>query len=320
MDKLQKANYKYDLHCHTTRSDGRDSPKELIDNASAAGMKAVAVTDHDITPPEKVKVDTEEIDIEKYAQSRGLKLIKGYEFSTDTWVGDVHILGFELNWQNKAVQAEVKRARKSKTAAYKLLCRKLTEKGMPVDFEEDILKYVNEAGEIHLRDEDEVEKKFIFEKLAEKGFVSGWEEAKIMIKDDPELNIRREKIHPAEAVKLIHDSGGIAVLAHPYLIDKQVETEAYGIMSREEYIEKLIEYGLDGIEARYTYNKTSYKGNKTVEAIEAEVLELYGDRLLISGGSDYHGGQKAGIENYRFIGEAGIDEEQFKKLFVSIRQ
>ena len=98
------------------------------------------------------------------------------------------------------------------------------------------------------------------------------------------------------------------------------ETEAHGVMSREEYIEKLIEYGLDGIEARYTYDKTSYKGNKTVEEIEAEVLELYGDRLLISGGSDYHGGQKAGIENYRFIGEAGLNEEQFKKLLVRIKE
>jgi hypothetical protein len=319
MSRVKKANYKYDLHCHTTRSDGRDSPKELIDNAAAAGMKAIAITDHDITPPEKIKIDTEELEIKEYAESKDLILIKGYEFSTDTWIGDVHILGFELNWTNKAVQAEVKRARKSKTKAYKLLCKKLSEKGMLIDFEEDILKYKNDAGEIHLRDEDEVEKKFIFEKMAEKNYVSSWEEAKILIKDDPELNIKREKIHPSAAVKLIHDSGGIAVLAHPYLIDRQVETEKYGVISRGEYIEKLIDYGLDGIEARYTYDKTSYKGNKTVEEIEAEILDLYADRLLISGGSDYHGGQKAEIENYRFIGEAGINEAEFEKIFAGIR-
>ncbi|MFW6295488.1 MAG: PHP domain-containing protein [Halanaerobium sp.] len=319
MGKVKKAKYKYDLHCHTTRSDGRDSPKELIDNAAAAGMKAVAITDHDITPPEKIEVDSEELEIKEYAESKDLILIKGYEFSTDTWVGDVHILGYELNWTDAAVEAEVKRARKSKTNAYKLLCKKLTEKGMLIDFKEDILKYKNEAGETKYRLEDEVEKKFIFEKMAEKNYVSDWEEAKILIKNEPELNIKREKIHPSEAVKLIHDSGGTAVLAHPYLIDRQVETEKYGIMSREEYIEKLIDYGLDGIEARYTYDKTSYNGNKTVEEIEAEVLDLYADRLLISGGSDYHGGQKAGIENYRYLGEAGISEEQFKKLLSFIR-
>jgi len=318
MNELSKPNYKYDLHCHTNRSDGRDTPKELIDFAAGLGMKAIAITDHDTIPPEKVIVDGQEKDIKEYAASKGIILVKGYEFSTDSWVGDVHILGFELNWKAEEIKNEVERARKSKTAAYKLLCQKLTRKGMPINFEKDILKYENNNGEILYRQPEEVEKKYIFEKMAEKGYVKNWESAKILIKDDPDLNIRRDKIHPSEAIKLIHDNDGIAVLAHPYLIDKKVETENLGRLSRDKYIDKLIEYGLDGIEARYTYNKTSYKGDKSIDKIEKEILDLYGEQLLISGGSDYHGGQKAGIKNHRFIGEAGINKEKFEKLFKNI--
>ena len=107
----------------------------------------------------------------------------------------------------------------------------------------------------------------------------------------------------------------VILLYNKYLINKKVYNEKFGELNRINYIEKLIENGLDGIEARYTYNKTSYKGNKTVKEIEKEIINLYSDRLLISGGSDYHGGQKIGVKNYRYIGEAGINFDRFNKLF-----
>lgn len=311
---IEKPNYKFDMHCHTIRSDGRDTPKELIDRAVKIGMKGIAITDHDITPPETVTVNGKELDIETYAKNKGLKLIKGYEFSTDTMVEDVHILGYNLNWKSTDIKKEVKMARKSKTKAYQLLCKRLTKKGMLIDFKKDILEYKDKNQKKMVRKKDEVEKKFIFERLAEKGFVSDWKKAKIMIKNDPYLNIKRKKIHPGNAIKLIHDNGGIAVLAHPYLINKVVASEEFGELNRGNYIERLIKYGIDGIEARYTYNKTSYKGSKSVKEIEKEIIKLYGNRLLISGGSDYHGGQKVGIKNYRYIGEAGIVLEQFEKF------
>lgn len=311
---IKKPNYKFDMHCHTIRSDGRDTPKELIDRAVKIGMQGIAITDHDITPPETVTVNGKKLDIEIYAKNKGLKLVKGYEFSTDTMVEDVHILGYNLNWKSEDIKKEEKAARKSKTKAYQLLCKRLTKKGMPIDFKKDILEYKDKNQKKKVRKKDEVEKKFIFEKLAEKGFVSDWKKAKIMIKNDPYLNIRRKKIHPGTAIKLIHDNGGIAVLAHPYLINKVVFSEEFGELNRLDYIERLINYGLDGVEARYTYNKTSYNGSKKNEEIEEEIIELFGDRLLISGGSDYHGGQKVGIKNYRYIGEAGIVLKQFEKL------
>ena len=150
--------------------------------------------------------------------------------------------------------------------------------------------------------------------MAEKGYAASWEAAKIMVQSDPELNVRREKIDPLHAIRLIHDCGGLAVLAHPYLIADAVESPEVGKMSRAEYIERLIAHGLDGIEARYTYNKTSYQGEQTVEEIEREVRERYGNRLSISGGSDYHGSKKGTIDP-REIGEAGISYAECQRLF-----
>ena len=77
------------------------------------------------------------------------------------------------------------------------------------------------------------------------------------------------------------------------------------------YIEKLIEAGLDGIEASYTYYKTSYSGKLTKQEIYDDIREYYGDRLFISGGSDYHADGKKGVKNPREIGDCGITLEEF---------
>jgi len=307
--------FKYDLHCHTVRSDGRDTPKELIDNAVELGMKAIAITDHDVRPPKFIEYDNSKIEIKKYARDNNLNLILGDEFSTDTYVDDVHIVGYELNWDNPLIIEEEKRARKSKSEAYRKLCEVLTENGIIIDYENDILKYRDTEGNIKYRDPDEVERKHIFEKIAKKKYANSWREAKIMVRDDKKLNVRRPKIDPIDAIKLIHECGGIAVLAHPYLIDEYVRPKNNEEISRKEYIERLIGSGLDGIEATYTYSKTSYKGNKSEKVIEKEIRNSYQERLLISGGSDYHAGYKKNIENPRRIGDAGITKDEFYKIF-----
>ena len=100
-------------------------------------------------------------------------------------------------------------------------------------------------------------------------------------------------------------------MAHPYLISEPVSYQGKEI-SREAFIEILLDAGLDGIEASYTYDKTSYGGNQTAAEIKKEVEEKYRDRgLIISGGSDYHADGKKGVENPREIGECGITKEEF---------
>ncbi|NLY91827.1 MAG: PHP domain-containing protein [Firmicutes bacterium] len=306
--------YECDLHCHTNRSDGNNTPKQLIDRAVSLGMKAIAITDHDIVPPATVEVEGEEVEICAYARQRGLVLLRGYEFSTDTYVDDVHILGYGLDWSAAALQQEMERAKHSKSEAYRKLCVLLTEKGIPIDYDHEILQFTDSRGVVRQRDPDEVQRKFIFEKIAEKGYAESWGAAKILVQNDPELNVRREKIDPLRAIQLIHACGGMAFLAHPHLIDEVVVLPGLGKITRDEYIERLIDHGLDGIEARYTYNKTSYKGQNTVEEIEREIKAKYGDRLFLSGGSDYHG-SKPGTTDPREIGEAGISYAEFVRIF-----
>lgn len=311
-----EARYPCDLHCHTVRSDGNDTPLELIDHAARLGMHALGITDHDIGPPLKLDLDDgREVDPVEFAAERELHLVLGYEFSCDTWVDDVHICGYGLDWHHPDLAAEVEAAKRSKSDAYHRLCDLLTESGMPISWERDILTCPAGRGQTVTRDPEEVQRKHIFEAIARKGYSATWSDAKLLVRDNPELNVRRRKIGSLEAVELIHRCGGIAVLAHPFLIDETVKAGGKEELSRGDYIERLIAAGLDGIEASYTYDKTTYKGSLSPEQIEAEVRRAYGHRVaFISGGSDYHGDHKKGAENPRGLGERGISIEEFSSM------
>jgi 3',5'-nucleoside bisphosphate phosphatase len=311
-----EARYPCDLHCHTLRSDGNDTPKELIDHAVRIGMRAVAITDHDIGPPlTLVAGDGRNVDSVEYAAGHGLQLILGYEFSCDTWVDDVHICGYGLDWSHPDLAEEVAAAKGSKSEAYRRLCELLTQSGMPVDWEEDVLTYRAGDGQITKRDPEEVQRKHVFEAIAQRGHTATWSDAKLLVRDNPALNNKRRKIGSVEAVDLIHRCGGTAVLAHPFLIDEEVKVDRKEELSRADYIERLITAGLDGIEASYSYDKTSYKGALTPEQVEAEIRQTYGGRVgFISGGSDYHADGKKGVKKPRCLGERGISIEEFDRL------
>ncbi len=228
MTERQKPNYPCDLHCHTDRSDGNDSPEELIIKASSMGLKAVAITDHDINPPLTLQVNNQTIDIKTFSRSKGLELILGYEFSCDSHVDDVHIIGYELDWDSPLIKEAVNKARKSKADAYKRLCEALTKNSVPIYYEDEILNYIDSQGKQRTRLPHEVQRKHIFELMARKGYAPSWDKAKILVRGDPKLNIGREKISPLKAIKIIKKCRGLAVLAHPYLIDKEVYSKIIG--------------------------------------------------------------------------------------------
>jgi len=304
-----KPQYECDLHCHTLRSDGNDSPEELIKKAAELKMRAIAIVDHDIMPerPSGIK---------SHAETLGIRLVLGCEFSCDTYVDDVHIIGYELDWKNPAILQEEAKAKLSKSEAYRDLCELLSKKGMPIDYENELLQYTDAGGNIQTRKPDEVQRKHVFELMASKGYFSSWEKAKLAVRDDPGLNVRRKKINPLKAIEIIRLAGGLSVLAHPYLIDEDLRSEDIHCASRERYIENLIFAGLDGIESCYTYSKTTYKGSLPDNRIKEIVEDKYRGRVrFFTGGSDYHNDAKKGTPNPRQIGEAGISFEQFKKIF-----
>ena len=356
-----QPNYPVDLHCHSTRSDGADTPQELIDHAAALGMKILAITDHDIRPPKEIRIsgpgntpgeddeasagseafskaagktapfkETAEktasfkeaavkavsfkeaasyfVDAVDYAWSRGLRLLRGIEISCETTAEDCHIVCLGCDWTDPWFDALEKSVVESKVGSYRELVRRLSADGMEMTWEEVLENSGSPVAE------DQVQKKMIFELIARKGYQKDWSAAKLMVKNTPAYQILREKPDPVEVIRQVHRCGGIAIMAHPYLINEPVRLPD-GTMGRAAYIDRLIEAGLDGIEACYPYSKTSYGGDLTPEQIEREVLERYAERVaIISGGSDYHADFKKGVkkEKARNIGECGITLEYFE--------
>jgi predicted metal-dependent phosphoesterase TrpH len=299
------ATFPVDLHAHTTRSDGNDTPLELLENAAACGLKVVAITDHDVLPPEVVETDESSVPLAEYAARHGIVALPGIEVSCDTFVDDVHIVGLGCDWASPELRWLPELAVASKVESYRLLVGKLAAAGMAkLSWDALLLN----GG----RKPEAVQKKHIFELLAWHGYAPTWRDAKILVRDNPAYDIKREKPDPVRTIESLHAAGGIAILAHPYLIDETVARGGREV-TRAAYIERLLEAGLDGIEARYTYDKTSYKGVLPPQAIRDEVTARYGGRVaVISGGSDYHADHKKGEANPRHLGEAGLTVEEFR--------
>lgn len=298
------ANYECDLHGHTNRSDGVDSPKEFIDHAVERGLKVAAITDHDIKPPVWIEVDGKKVSPVDYARSKGLKLILGIEISCETYVDDTHLVCFGCDWDAPYFEELAQFTADSKINGYKELVEYLNRNNMPLTWQEVL------ENNGHPVTEENVQKKMIFELMARKGYMESWSQAKIFVKNN--IEIKRKKPDAVSVIQKIHELGGIVIAAHPYLISEPVEYEGEKI-SRSQYLDRLIEAGLDGIEARYTYDKTSYGGNLTKQEIYDNIIKDYaGKGLIISGGSDYHNDGKKGVKNPRELGECGLTMEEYQ--------
>lgn len=297
-------NYVCDLHGHTNRSDGNDSPKEFIDHAAELGMKIVAITDHDVIPPVTIEVDGKTVDTVEYAASKGVTLLLGIEISCETFIDDVHLVCFGCDWSGAYFESLEMMVIESKIGGYRKLVEELNAHGMPMTWEEVLENGGNPVTE------EFVQKKMIFELMARKGYCESWKDAKLFVKENKDIVVKRIKPAALSVINEMHRIGGTVIMAHPYLVTEPINFHGAEI-TRKQYIEILMEAGLDGIEASYTYDKTSYSGTMTKDEIEKEIKDLYKDKLIISGGSDYHNDGKKGVANPRDIGDSGITLEDF---------
>ncbi len=304
---VYRANFPVDLHSHSTRSDGSDTPQELISTAADAGLRILAITDHDIRPPKEIEVDGTHVDAVEYAAGRGVILIRGIEVSCETTAEDCHIVCLGCNWTDPFFDKLEADVIQSKIDGYRETVGRLHAAGYSITWDEVLENGGNPVTE------DRVQKKMIFELLARRGFFTDWSEAKLMVKNTPEFQVARIKPDPVSVIQSAHACGGIAIMAHPYLVNEPVHLPGES-MSRDTYIRRLIDAGLDGIEARYTYEKTSYGGRLTGEQIAEEVQKKYSSLVhVISGGSDYHADMKKGVKNPRYVGECGLTLKEFQE-------
>lgn len=296
-----------DLHTHTRRSDGHLTPVESIDRAAALGLRVLGITDHDTILPLWQEEGEERIQLEEYGAKKGVTLLRGIEVSCDTKNDDVHVIGLYCNWDAPEFVRLEGQVKESRTRGYQELVRRLRRFGYDMKWEEIVAFSGKEE------DPQGLQKKHIYEYMAKKGYVDSWQAGKILVQSLPEFRIEREKPDPREIIHMLHRTGGIAILAHPYLIREnpvyQGET-----MTRREYLDMLAEAGLDGIEACYPYDKTSYKGSLSKEEIQKELKgQFQGKRIFFSGGSDFHGDFKTGMKNPRELGECGVSWEYFQE-------
>lgn len=253
-----------DLHVHSDASDGTYTPTELVEYALKKGLTAMALTDHDTVDGVEEAV--------KAAEGTGLELIPGVELSAEYRGRDIHILGLYLDYRSEKFLAYLQEFKNERDVRNVKMAERLTAHKMPVTVEE--LK--EEYG-------DAVLTRAHFAKfLKKKGFVNSYDEAFLrFLGDDKPCYVPRERITPEGAVKLIHDAGGIAVLAHPLLYH-------LGMDELEVLVNCLKDCGLDGIEAIYSMNKG--RDERRMKELAAKY------DLLITGGSDFHGATKPHID------------------------
>ena len=297
---MSLASFPCDLHTHTVRSDGNDTPVELVANAKARGVRVLVLCDHDVVPPQTVEVDGRSVDFRDYALKQGVVVLPGIEFSCQTEIEDCHIVTLGCDFDDPDILQICDEVEKSKSESYVELLRRLGERGMPITLEE-----VLDGAPL-----EELQKKRIFDRMARKGYAPDWKTAKLMVRDDPYLSVKRRKPDALRVIQLARRLGGITILAHPFLIDPEIPFEGETV-TRAQFIDRLIDAGLCGIESCYPYAKTSTKDPRPSEELWALVRQDYTGRLFISGGSDYHDDAKKGTANPRELGECGLTMEAF---------
>jgi predicted metal-dependent phosphoesterase TrpH len=253
-----------DLHVHSNCSDGTYSPAELVQYAAKKGLRAFALTDHDTTDGIR----------EAVAEGRrlGVEVVPGIELSTNFWGKDIHILGLGIDVENVHFQDELLRFQNSRDIRNLKMIAKLQEAGIDITYESMLTAF-----------SDAVWTRAHFARyLLDHQYVRSMPEAfDRYLGDHAPCFVPREKVTPFQAVSLIHQGGGAAVLAHPLLYHFSGD-------NLEKLVTELTQAGLDGLEAIYSTNKWVDETNMTHLAKR--------HHLKISGGSDFHGSNKPGID------------------------
>ncbi len=255
---------KIDLHAHTTCSDGTLSPKDLMFYAKEKGLDAIALTDHDcMRGLEEART---------YADELGVKLINGIEFAGFYIDRELHILGLFVDVDNKEFVDIVNGIEIGRLERNVEMCRRFNKLGIPMTIED-----LN-GGDPH----KVVTRSHFAEYLVDNGFMPDKESSfKKYLLDGCDTYLPREYLTTQEVIDIIHNAGGIAVWAHPtlYRFSKD-EIEATMATLKKE--------GLDGVEGYYsTYTKQ-----------EKEYILSLANKydLTVTGGSDYHGDTKPGLD------------------------
>jgi len=271
-----------DLHIHSTASDGRLSPAEVVHKSAELGLTIIAITDHD-------SVEGIAPALAAAKAFPQLKVIPSVEISTDVPQGEVHVLGYFIDYTDHELKATLERMRNSRQERARGMVTKLQNLGVHIDWQR--VREIAGSGSIG--------RPHIAQAMLEKGYIASVKEAftKYIGRDGPAY-VEREKRTPAEAVELILRAKGLPVLAHPFTASDP-----------EVLVAELKAAGLIGIEAYYD--------GYTRDEINRLVALANKHNLIATGGSDYHGLDTA---TETMIGGVDVPMEAAERLIALAEQ
>jgi len=241
-----------DLHLHTTASDGLVGPEALIALVRAAGIEVISVTDHDT-------VDAL-AEVENNSRPHGIRLIPGIELSAMWRKVELHLLGYFVDPADSSLLAFLRARREARLVRLQTMLSRLHALGIVLKKDEVLARAQDgNVGRPHLA-----------RTLVERGVVVSSDEAfERYLGEGRPAYVPRPDVTVSEAIRVIHQAGGLASLAHP------------GMHNRDEAIPDLLDAGLDAIEVYHTNH------------LPGQVLHYrrLAERrgLLVTGGSDFHG-------------------------------
>ncbi|MEK7291211.1 MAG: transcription antitermination factor NusB [Planctomycetota bacterium] len=244
-----------DLHIHTDYSDGTVTPEAVVDEAIRLGISTISITDHD-TVDGVMKAC-------RYGYGKNLHIIPGIELSSYLAPSEIHILGYFVDVYNASLLKALKQSYEDRLKRIYAMADKLRSLNVNIDPQEVFtLAGRGSPGRMHMA-----------ETIWKHGYCNTIIDAFTRyIGDKAPAYIPKKTLNPQQAIELIIGAGGVAVLAHP------------GLTQRDHVIEDLVKYGLKGIEVYYP--------SHTPQAVKKYVEMAKKYKLAITGGSDFHGERK----------------------------
>ena len=276
-----------DLHSHSTKSDGKDSPRELVGLAAKAGISVLAITDHDTTSGWDEAITA--------ARSNSIGLVPGIEISTRQLIGEsrrisVHMLAYLPDPTNQALLFELEKTRTSRVVRAQKMVELLQQ---DYDISWELVQAELEPGAT-------IGRPAIADALVSMGVVPTRSDAfTSILHNRSKYYVSDHSLDTLEAISLIKNAGGVSVIAHP-LLDFPAGASIQDLP--EENFERLIAQGLDGIEV--------YHRSVPARAKDWLLNLAFKHNLIVTGSSDYHG--ETGKDNK--LGENKTSPEMLQRI------
>ena len=266
-----------DLHTHTTASDGRCTPAELVARAASAGVTVLSVTDHDTV----AGCD----EAAAACAAAAIRFIPGIEITAVRDEVDVHVLGYFIEPRSSVLHAFLSAQRRSRIDRIRRVIERLADLGLPLDADAILKPALDDPGKA-------VGRPWVARALVAAGHVTTTDEAfRSWLSRGRPAFAPREAATPDEVVGRIHGAGGLASVAHP------------GLIGRDEWIPDLASAGLDAIEAYHTNHDAAATARYCAMAARLG--------LAVSGGSDYHADESHGAPH---PGSVSLPREAYERL------